>query len=93
MRFEIPTNKIQEFDIAFSRLVKWPVYTLYTTKDQNDHKTFELLLYWDSEEEMKKELNSRDFTNMIGMVRVLGNVLQSQVFDISKQADLMEITN
>ena len=41
MKFEIPNNKIQEFDIAFKKLVKWPVYTLYKTTDTADNKVFE----------------------------------------------------
>ncbi|MGB5693506.1 MAG: hypothetical protein WBM43_12945 [Flavobacteriaceae bacterium] len=90
MRFEIPNNKIQEFDLAFKRLVKWPVYTLYATGENTESKTFELVRNWDSKEEMKMELDSRDFTNMIGMIKVLGDVLQSYIYDVSNRADLME---
>ncbi len=93
MRFEIPNNKIQEFDLAFKRLVKWPVYTLYATSESSESKTFELVRNWDSKEEMKKELDSRDFTNMIGMVKVLGNVLQSYIYDVSNKADLLEASD
>ena len=93
MRFEIPNNKIQEFDLAFKRLVKWPVYTLYTTGGNAESKTFELVRNWDSKESMKKELDSRDFTNMIGMVKVLGNVLQSYIYDVANKADLLEASD
>ncbi|MEN8800198.1 MAG: hypothetical protein ABF293_13160 [Flavobacteriaceae bacterium] len=90
MRFEIPNNKIHEFDLAFKRLVKWPVYTLYTTNENTDSKTFEFIRNWESKEEMEKEFDSGDFTNMFGMVKVLGNVLESYIYDVSNRADLME---
>ena len=90
MRFRIPNNKIHEVDLAFKRLVKWPVYTLYTTKENADSKTFEFIRDWESKEEMEKELASGDFTNMIGMVKVLGNVLESYIYDVTNRADLME---
>ena len=93
IRFEIPNNKIQEFDIAFQRLVKWPVYTLYTVGQKGDHKTFELTRNWDSYKDMREELGSQQFVNMIGMIKVLGNILESQVYDISKEENLFEMNN
>ena len=93
MKFEIPNNKIQEFDIAFKKLVKWPVYTLYKTTDTADNKVFELIHDWDKKEEMLVELESRDFTNLLGMVKVLGKILQSKVYHVSGQEDLLEINS
>lgn len=92
MRFEIPNNKLQEFDIAFKRLIKWPVYTLYTSEEKANYRTFELVRSWESDKEMREEIRSRDFVNMIGMVKVLGRVIQSQVYDVSKEENLFEIT-
>ena len=93
MRFEIPNQKLQEFDIAFKRLVKWPVYSLYTTEEKANHRTFELLRSWESEQVMKEEINSQDFTNMIGMVKVLGSIIHSKVYDVASEENLFEINN
>ena len=93
IRFEIPINKLQEFDIAFKRLIKWPVYTLYTTEEKTNHRTFELMRSWKSEQVMKEEISSRDFTNMIGMVKVLGSIIHSQVYDVASEENLFEINN
>jgi hypothetical protein len=93
MRFEIQNDKIQEFDIAFRRLVKWPVYTLYKAQTKADSQTFELVRNWDNKEIMQNELESREFTNMMGMVKVLGKLLQSDIYDVTSQENLLEMTN
>lgn len=93
MRFEIPLSKIQEFDIAFKRLVKWPVYTLYKARANADSQTFELIRNWNSKDIMQNELESQEFINMMGMVKVLGNVLQSDIYDVTSQENLLEMTN
>ncbi len=92
VHFEIPNNKIHEFDLAFQRLVKWPLYALYEMEVNADCRTFELTRQWDKKEEMQRDLESREFTNMIGMVKVLGNILQSYIYDVSNKADLKEVS-
>ncbi|MGI9546190.1 MAG: hypothetical protein ACR2MM_03055 [Flavobacteriaceae bacterium] len=93
VHFEIPNNKIHEFDLAFHRLVKWPLYTLYESEANADRKTFELTRQWENEEEMQRELDSREFTNMIGMIKVLGKVSQSDIYDVTSQEDLLHYMN
>ena len=90
MRFEIPKNKLYEFDLALGRLVKWPVYTLHTTASDSQKKTFEFIRSWDSEEEMQKDLKSQIFVNLMGVVKVLGHVHQSQIYHVAEQRDLLQ---
>jgi hypothetical protein len=90
LRFEIPAHKINEFDLAFQKMVKWPVYSLYAVGEKTGHQTFELLRDWQSEAEMKQEVESPDFINMIGMVRVLGNVIQSRLYSVASEKNPLE---
>ena len=90
LRFEIPANKINEFDLAFRQIVKWPVYALYTIGEEAHTKTFELTREWESETEMQQELESPDFVNMIGMVRVLGNLLTSRLYNVSGESNILQ---
>lgn len=93
VQFEIPNNKIHEFDLAFHRLVKWPLYTLYESDVKTNRKTFELTRQWDNKEDMQRELASREFINMLGMIKVLGKVLQSDIYNITNQEDLLQYMN
>lgn len=93
MRFIIPNDKIYEFDLAFRRLVKWPIYTLYKTNADQEQKTFELIRHWENREEMNRELVTREFSNMIGMVKVLGKVLQSDVYEVVDKEDVFQMSN
>ena len=93
MQFEIPNNKLQEFDIAFKRLIKGPVYTLYSADEKANKRTFELFRSWKSEQNMREEIKSKDFVNMIGMIKVLGTINHSQVYDVAKEENLFELTS
>ena len=85
LRFEIPSKKISEFDLAFRQIIKWPLYTLYSAGEQAQTRTFELMREWGSKNEMQQELDSPEFVNMIGMVRVLGDVVQSRLYSVSDE--------
>ena len=90
MRFKIPKNKLYEFDLALGRLVKWPVYTLHTTLNNDDGKTFEFIRNWDNKEEMQKDLKSQIFTNLMGVVKVLGHIEQSHIYNVAEEEDLIK---
>ncbi|WP_136480623.1 hypothetical protein [Cognatitamlana onchidii] len=72
LRFDIPTDKLYEFNLSMDRLVKWPVYALYTSNVNTEHKSFEFIKEWAKKENIKKDLDSPDFTNLMGAIEVLG---------------------
>lgn len=89
MQFEVPNDKLYEFNLALGRLVKWPVYTLHSTGSDQTKEKFELLREWDTRETMKNELDSSAFANLTGMIKVLGEITQSKIFQVSEQKDLL----
>jgi len=90
LRFEIPKNKLYEFNLALGRLVKWPVYTLHTTASNGDGKIFEFIRNWDSKEDMQTDLDSQVFTNLMGVVKVLGHILESNIYNVAEEENLLE---
>ncbi|MBT8291778.1 MAG: hypothetical protein KJN70_00770, partial [Eudoraea sp.] len=91
LRFEIPKKKLYEFNLALGRLVKWPVYTLHTTESNEKGKIFEFIRNWDSKEEMQKDLESQIFTNLMGVVKVLGHIHQSHIYNVAEDKDLLKV--
>ena len=91
LRFEIPKNKLYEFDLAMGRLVKWPVYTLHTRQSNGNGKIFEFVRNWDSKEEMKVDLKSQIFTNLMGVIKVLGHILESNIYNVAAEENILEI--
>ena len=81
LRFQIPNSKLHEFNLALERLVKWPVYTLYTDHRNMGHKIFELLRKWESKAFMEKELNSPEYENLMGAIKVLGEIKESNIYN------------
>ena len=90
LRFEIPKNKLYEFNLALGRFVKWPVYTLHTTENNGDGKIFEFIRNWDSKKDMQTDLDSQVFTNLMGVVKVLGHILESNIYNVAEEENLLE---
>jgi hypothetical protein len=90
LRFKIPKSKLYEFNLALGRLVKWPVYTLHTTVNNSDGNIFEFIRNWDNREEMKKDLESQIFTNLMGVIKVLGHIQQSHIYNVTEEEDLLK---
>jgi len=84
LKFEIPENKLYEFDLSIGRLVKWPVYSLYSSEKNSKKKVFEFIREWSNEQEMKKDLDSQIFINLLGVVKVLGTVTSSNIYNANK---------
>jgi hypothetical protein len=84
LRFQIPNSKLHEFNLALERLVKWPVYTLYNNHRNISHKVFELLRKWESKALMEKDLNSPEYENLMGAIKVLGEINESNIYKTKK---------
>lgn len=89
MRFEIPNPKLYEFDLTLDRLVKLPVYTLHRAESQADSKIFELVRHWDNKSLMDKELSSPEYLNLIGAIGILGEILESNIYNSLHHTDLL----
>jgi hypothetical protein len=87
LRFSVPKSKLHEFDLAVDRLVKWPVFRLRSTMG-DPYEVFEFMRSWTGEEEMNIDLNSSAFRNLVGAIKVLGNVEQSCIYRIEEQIEL-----
>lgn len=86
LRFAIPKSKLYEFDLALDRLVKWPVFKLHGSGDSNN-EIFQFIRDWKSKEDMQTDLESRAFNNLIGVIRVLGQVDQSCIYSVDGQKE------
>ena len=91
LRFEIPKNKLYEFNLALGRLVKWPVYALHTAESNGDSKIFEFIRNWNSKEEMQRDLESQVFINLMGVVKVLGHIIASNIYNVAEEENLLEV--
>lgn len=91
IRFDIPKNKLYEFNLALGRLVKWPVYSLHTTVNNEKGKIFEFIRKWNTREEMENDLRSSIFTNLMGVVKVLGHIQQSHIYNVAEEEDLLKV--
>ncbi len=81
LRFQIPNAKLHEFNLALERLVKWPVYTLYTDSGKIGYKVFELVRKWEGKALMEKDLNSSEYENLMGAIKVLGEINESNIYN------------
>ncbi len=81
LRFQIPSSKLQEFNLALERLVKWPVYVLYTDHRNLGYKVFELVRKWENKALMDKDLNSPEYENLMGAIKVLGEINESNIYN------------
>lgn len=87
--FEIPNNKLHEFNLALERLVKWPVYMLHNSESKSDNNTFEMVRQWKNEESMNKDLSSHMYQNLMGAVKVLGRIDSSHLYSTNERTDLL----
>lgn len=87
LRFSVPKTKLYEFDLALERLVKWPVFRLQAPRVDTDQETFEFIRSWESSEDMQADLSSHTFNNLIGVIKVLGKVKQSNIYKVDEQTD------
>jgi hypothetical protein len=87
LRFAVPKSKLHEFDLALDRLVKWPVFRLRSTAG-DQYEIFEFIRSWQNKESMQLDLTSSAFKNLVGAVKVLGNVEQSSIYTIAEQVEL-----
>jgi hypothetical protein len=90
MRFEIPSSKLYEFDLTLGRLVKWPIYALHGSGSPSDRKIFELVRSWGNETLMNRELDSPEYRNLTGAIKVLGEILESKIYNSLQQTNLLQ---
>jgi len=88
LRFTVPKSKLYEFDLALKRLVKWPVLKVHAHTGDANFETFEFIRTWNNQEEMQVDLSSPAFNNLVGAVKVLGQVEQSCIYRVEEQMDL-----
>lgn len=81
LQFEIHKDKLHEFDIAVGRLVKWPMLTLYASPHESSSKSFEFIRQWATKKEMQQDLDSPMYENLIGAVKVLGNLKDMTIYE------------
>ena len=85
IHFEILDSKIHEFDVFSRRLREWPVYAQHHSIPSTSLKQFVLIKNWTSEQEMKSDLNSSIYDNLLGAINVLGNKLSSELLETCNQ--------
>lgn len=90
LRFQIANTKLYEFNLAIGRLVKWPVYVLHNNDVSPTFKTFEMVRNWDTEALMKKDLKSAEYENLVGAIKVLGEIKESNIYNTIHKADLLQ---
>jgi hypothetical protein len=88
LRFTVPKSKLYEFDLALKRLVKWPVLKVQTHTPDTNFETFEFIRTWNNQEEMQADLSSHAFNNLVGAVKVLGQVQQSCIYRVEEESNL-----
>ena len=93
LKFEIPKSKLYEFDLAIGRLIKWPVYSLHASSTDPNKKSFSFIREWNSKEDMQNDLESQIFTNLIGVIKVLGNVILYDIYNANKVTNEFLINN
>jgi hypothetical protein len=89
LRFKIPNPKLYEFDLTLDRLVKLPVYTMHRTESQAESKIFELVRHWENRSLMKRDLDSPEYLNLIGVIGILGEILESNIYNSVEHTDLL----
>ncbi|NND16392.1 MAG: hypothetical protein HKN89_08715, partial [Eudoraea sp.] len=82
-------SKMYEFNLSLDRLVKWPVYVLHSDGKHQGYKLFELLREWETKEAMDKELNSSDYENLMGTIKVLGEIKESHLYETVEHNELL----
>ena len=90
LRFQIPNTKMHEFNLALNRLVKWPVYILYSDEAHTGYKLFEMLREWENEDVMKKDLSSAEYGNLMGAIKVLGKIKESHIYNAIENKDILQ---
>ncbi len=90
MQFHVPQVKLHEFNLAIDRLVKWPVYSLHNSEGDDENIKFELIREWDDEQLMKSELEGLAYENLLGMIKVLGELTQSKIYNIPEETNLLQ---
>ncbi|MDM9632718.1 hypothetical protein [Robiginitalea aurantiaca] len=90
LRFHVFNKKLYEFNLALGRLVKWPVYVLRQNNDQAEYRTFELVRTWQNKGQMNHDLKSTEYGNLIGAIRVLGEITESNIYSTIHESNLLE---
>ncbi len=90
MKFQIPNTKIYEFNLALGRLVKWPVYVLHDNEVATNYKDFKLIRSWENKSLMKKDFDSAEYQNLMGAIKVLGEIKASHVYDTIENTSLLQ---
>lgn len=89
IRFQIPNSKLYEFNLAIKRLIKWPVYAEQISDSESNWKSFEIFRNYSTKEVMEKELNGAVYENLMGLVKVLGSLKESKLYEIKTKKDLI----
>lgn len=89
MRFQVPNAKMYEFKLSIDRLVKWPVYVLHNDTDHQGHNLFEITRDWETKEAMKKDLNSTEYENLKGAIKVLGEIKELHIYETVENNELL----
>jgi hypothetical protein len=80
LSFEIPNAKLHEFNSATDHLKNWPIYSLHNTEVKELKKGFLVFRKWDDENEMNRDTKSHLYENLIGAIKVLGNINSYNVY-------------
>ena len=91
LRFQIPNSKLQEFNVALNRLVKWPIYALYNDSINEDHKVFEFIRHYQNKALLDKDLESAEYQNLMGLIRVLGKFNESHLYNTTENTEPLPI--
>lgn len=89
MRFQIPNAKMYEFKLSLDRLIKWPVYVLHSDGEDQEYKLFEILREWETKDAMNKDLDSFEYENLMGAIKVLGEIKESHIYETVENNELL----
>ena len=90
MRFQIPNTKVSEFNLALDRLVKWPLFVLRGIGIPENHKEFQLVRRWDTKVLLKKDFESAEYENLMGAIKVLGEIKESHLYEAVENKQFLE---
>jgi hypothetical protein len=78
-----------EFKLSLDRLIKWPVYVLHSDGEDQEYKLFEILREWETKDAMNKDLDSFEYENLMGAIKVLGEIKESHIYETVENNELL----
>jgi hypothetical protein len=70
--------------------VKWPVYALHSEEVRAEDKVFKLIRNWENKEMMQKDLHSSEYQNLMGAIKVLGEIQDSHIYQTVENTEILE---